>query len=103
MMINDKGSYFDLTLLKILIGLIGIYPVGSLVLLDTQDFGVVYKSNPQFPNRPCVISLACDEAGYPKKEMIDLAGTNDQGQYKTSIVKTLDPLKYHIDIGKYFI
>jgi HD-GYP domain-containing protein (c-di-GMP phosphodiesterase class II) len=103
MMVKDKGSHFDLTLLKILIGLIGIYPVGSLVLLNTQDLGVVYKSNAQSPDRPRTNLLARDEAGYPKKEMIDLTETDEQGQYKASIVKTLDPLKYHIDICKYFI
>jgi hypothetical protein len=74
-----------------------------LVLLNTQDLGVVYKSNPQSTDRPYIILLARDEAGNPKKVVIDLTETDGQGQYKTSIVKTLDPLKYHIDIGKYFI
>ena len=102
-MVKDKGSHFDSILLKIFIGLVGIYPVGSLVLLNTQDLGVVYKSNPQSPDRPRIILLARDEAGYPKKEMVDLTETDEKGQYKKSIVKILDPLKYHIDIGKYFI
>ena len=103
MMVKDQGSHFDPILLKIFIGLVGIYPVGSLVLLNTQDLGVVYKSNPQSADRPHIILLARDEAGNPKKVVIDLTETDGQGQYKTSIVKTLDPLKYHIDIGKYFI
>lgn len=103
LMVKDKGSHFDPILLKIFIGLIGIYPVGSLVLLNTQDIGVVYKSNPGSIDRPHIILLAYDDSGYPKKEMIDLTETDGQGQYKRSIVNTLDPLKYHIDIGKYFI
>jgi HD-GYP domain-containing protein (c-di-GMP phosphodiesterase class II) len=102
-MLKDKGTHFDPILLKILIGLVGIYPIGSLVLLNTQELGVVYKSNPQSADRPHVILLARNETGYPKKEMIDLTETDGQGQYKRSIIKAIDPLKYYIDIGKYFI
>ena len=103
MMVKDQGSHFDLIILKVLIGLLGIYPVGSLVFLNTQEIGVVYQSNSRFADRPHIILLASDKAGYPKKEKIDLTETYGQGHYKRSIIKTLDPLKYHIDIGKYFI
>ncbi len=103
MMVKDKGSQFDMILLKIFIGVVGIYPVGSLVHLNTQELGVVYKSNPMSTGRPCVLLLASDKARYPKKEMIDLTETDGQGRYKRSITKTLDPLMYHIDMGKYFI
>jgi HD-GYP domain-containing protein (c-di-GMP phosphodiesterase class II) len=103
MMLKDKGSQFDFILLKIFIGLVGIYPVGSLILLNTQELGVVYKSNPQSADRPHVLLLARDGEGYPKREMFDLTEIDAQGQYKRSIIKTLDPIKYHIDICKYFI
>ena len=102
-MLKDKGTQFDIILLKIFIGLVGIYPVGSLVQLNTQELGVICKSNPRCVDRPSVLLLDSDKARYPKKEMIDLTETDSQGQYKRSIVKTLDPLKYRIDIGKYFI
>jgi hypothetical protein len=102
-MVKDKGSHFDPILLKMFISIVGIYPVGSLVFLTTQDLGVVYKPNPRSSDRPYVILLTRDVTGYPKKEVIDLTETDGQGNYKTSVVKTLDPIKYHIDIGKYFI
>jgi hypothetical protein len=44
-----------------------------------------------------------DEKGDPVKEMVDLTETDGGGSYKRSIVKTLDPYKYHIDIAKYFL
>ena len=40
-MIKDKGIYFDPILLKVFIGLVGIYPIGSLVLLNTNQLGIV--------------------------------------------------------------
>lgn len=102
-MLRDKDTYFDPVLLKIFIGLIGIYPVGSLVLLNTNEFGIVYKSQPRWVDRPQVILVARDEKGCPKKELVDLAETDEEGQFRWSIIKTLDPLIYHIDIGKYFL
>ena len=104
-MLKDSGSHFDPTLLKIFVALVGVYPIGSLVLLDTGELGIVYKPNPQ-PNlidRPKVILVSRDEKGGAKKELIDLVEKNGGNQFKRSIVKTLDPNKYHIDIAKYFL
>ncbi len=102
-MVKEKGTQFDAVLLKILIGLLGIYPVGSLVLLNNQEMAVVHKSNPRFPDRPEVLLLAHDQPRFPKKELVDLTETDESGAYKRSIIKALDPIKFHIDIGKYFI
>jgi len=104
-MLKDSGSHFDPTLLKIFVALVGVYPIGSLVLLDTGELGIVYKTNPH-PNlmdRPKVILVSRDEKAEAKKELIDLVEKNDGDQFKRSIVKTLDPNKYHIDIAKYFL
>jgi hypothetical protein len=35
--------------------------------------------------------------------VVDLAEMDGAGRYQRSIVKTLDPDKYHIDIAKYFL
>jgi putative nucleotidyltransferase with HDIG domain len=104
MMLRERGVHFDETLLKIFIGLVGIYPVGSLVLLDTHELGIVYKpnSNPEWMDRPIVLILSRDKRGEAKKETADLTETDGGEHFKRSIVKTLNPLKYHIDITKYF-
>ncbi len=104
-MLKDKGAQFDPNLLKIFIGLVGIYPIGSLVLLDSREMGIVLKSNPdpQWMDRPTIMVISRDEKGDPKKTLIDLAETDRDGHFKWSIVKTLDPDRYYIDITKYFI
>ncbi len=104
-MLREKTVHFDPHLLKIFIGLVGIYPIGSLVLLNTRELGIVCKPNhdPKCLDRPIVIQVARDEKGDAKKEVIDLTETDGAGRYKRSIVKTLDPYKYHIDIAKYFL
>jgi len=50
-----------------------------------------------------VILVSRDQKGEVKKEFADLMDADEQGRFRRSIVKTLDPNKYHIDIAKYFI
>jgi hypothetical protein len=104
-MLMEKTVHFDPLLLKIFIGLVGIYPIGSLVLLNTREIGIVYKANSDagWLDRPTVLLVDRDTEGNPVKEMVDLAETDEVGNFKRSIVKTLDPYKYHIDIAKYFL
>ena len=104
-MLRERVTHFDPLLLKIFIGLVGVYPVGSLVLLNTREIGIVYKTNSEstWLDRPVVILVDRDEKGDAKKELVDLTETDGTGGYKRSIVKTLDPYKYHIDIAKYFL
>jgi HD-GYP domain-containing protein (c-di-GMP phosphodiesterase class II) len=104
-LLREKGVHYDPILLKIFIGIVGIYPIGSLVLLDTHELGIVYKPNPEpkLMDRPTVVLVSRDEKGDAKKEVIDLTETDGRGQFKRSIIKTLDPYHYYIDIAKYFL
>jgi HD-GYP domain-containing protein (c-di-GMP phosphodiesterase class II) len=104
-MLRERTVHFDPLLLKIFIGLVGIYPIGTLVLLNTRELGIVYKPShdPRWLDRPTVILVARSEKGDIKKEVVDLTETEGGGQYKRSIAKTLDPYQYHIDIAKYFL
>jgi len=104
-MLKEQGTDFDPILLKIFIGLIGIYPVGSLILLDTRELGIVFKPNPdpKFMGRPLIILITLDEKVEAKKELVDLTETDEEGFFKRNIIKTLDPYKYHIDIAQYFL
>jgi putative nucleotidyltransferase with HDIG domain len=104
-MMRERGAQLDPILLKIFIGVVGIFPVGSLVLLNTRELGIVYKANPdpKWMDRPQVIIVERAGKKDVKKELIDLTETDGGGQFKRSIVKTLDPNKYHIDIAKHFL
>jgi len=54
-------------------------------------------------DRPQVMIVARDAKGYAKKEIVDLTERNGNSGFRRSIIKTLDPNKYHIDIAKYFL
>jgi HD-GYP domain-containing protein (c-di-GMP phosphodiesterase class II) len=104
LMLKERNIHYDAILLKIFLGIVGIYPIGSLVLLNTRELGIVFKPNPnpKWLDRPQVLLVSRDEKGEAKKEMIDLTETDARGKFKRNITKTLDPFKYHIDITKYF-
>jgi len=105
LLLGEREVHYDSILLKLFIGVVGLYPVGSLVLLNTHEMGIVYKTNPDSKNldRPQVILVERDGRGKGKVGLVDLTERDGGGRYRRSIIKTLDPNKYHIDISKYFI
>jgi len=60
--LSDNGRHFDPTVLKALLGSLGIYPLGSLVLLNNSCIGKVVKNRAAAPVRPR-IQLLVDEYG----------------------------------------
>jgi HD-GYP domain-containing protein (c-di-GMP phosphodiesterase class II) len=103
-MMDRAGTQLDPYLLKIFINMIGIYPLGSLVMLDTNEMGLVFESNPNqdFINRPRVL-IIMDNKGEKTKNTVDLMEKNSEGNFKRSILKTLDPNVYKINLTEYLL
>ncbi len=103
---NPRRGY-DPTLVKALINLIGIYPVGTCVILDTFEVGIVSaaSTDPNALNRPKV-RLAIDENGAvipPPGIEVDLTDRAADGTYPRSIVKVTNPDRYGLVPGDYFV
>lgn len=103
---NPRRGY-DPVLVKALINLIGVYPVGTCVILDTLEVAVVSAANPDAGqlNRPLVrIALDADGAmqALPGRQ-VDLAEQDAAGAYLRSIVKVTNPSRYGIVVGDYFV
>ena len=105
-MVEKFTEEFDPVLFKIFIRMIGECPVGTLVLLDTGEIGIVNKTNPApaFRFRP-LIKLITDKAGNRiDGDIVDLSriepGTDN---FIRSLVKILDPSDYDISISDYFV
>ena len=103
---NPKRG-FDKLLVKVLITATGVYPVGTLVILDTHELAIVSHVNPD-PNllhRPRVRVIS-DPVGLPLSEpkTVDLAEVDPvSGRPKHQIIKTTDPQKYGIRVSDYLI
>lgn len=103
-MVERSGTQLDPYLLKIFINLIGVYPIGTLVMLDTNELGLVFESstNPDFIERPRVLVLV-DSSGKNVNYMADLMERDDKGNFKRNINKTLDPNQYKINLAEYLL
>jgi len=103
---NPKRG-FDPLLVKALITATGVYPVGTLVILDTHELAVVAQVNPdpELLHRPKV-KVISDPVGLPLPEpkTLDLAEADPAtGQPRHQIIKTTDPQKYGIRVSDYLI
>ncbi|HEY8853524.1 MAG TPA: HD-GYP domain-containing protein [Gemmatimonadaceae bacterium] len=96
----------DPVLVKAFINLLGIYPVGTLVVLDTFELAVVSASNPnpEALSRP-IVKIISDAQGnrISPPLVVDLAIPEAAGQYARTIIKTADPERYGIIPGDYLI
>jgi HD-GYP domain-containing protein (c-di-GMP phosphodiesterase class II) len=96
----------DQVLVKAFINLLGIYPVGTLVVLDTFELAVVSAANPNPDalSRP-IVKIISDAQGNTISPplQVDLAVPETGGQYARTIIKTADPDRYGITPGDYLI
>jgi len=96
----------DPVIVKAFINLTGIYPVGTLVVLDTFELGVVHAANPlpDMLSRP-VVRVISDPNGnllHPG-DLHDLADRDADGNFRRTIIKTENPERYGIRVGDYFV
>ncbi|MDA0328363.1 MAG: HD domain-containing protein [Gemmatimonadetes bacterium] len=104
---DNPNRGFDKLLVKVLITATGVYPVGTLVILDTHELAIVshVNPNPDLLHRPKVRVIS-DPVGLPLPEpkTIDLAASDPStGAPVHQIIKTTDPQKYGIRVSDYLI
>lgn len=96
----------DPVVVKAFITLLGIYPSGTLVVLDTFELAVVLAANPNpdMLSRPRVV-IVSDGRGNLLQPPIesDLAATGPDGQFARTIIKTADPERYGIRVSDYVV
>ncbi len=103
-MVDRSGTQLDPYLIKVFINMVGVYPLGSLIMLDTKELGLIFDSNtnPDFSDRPRVFILV-NNKGKRIKQMADLMEKNNDGTFKRTIVKTMDPNQYKINLAEYLL
>ncbi len=102
---NPRRGY-EPVLVKAFINLLGVYPVGTLVILDTYELALVRAANPvlEFVHRPLVrvISDPMGTLTFPGTD-VDLAHQEADGTYARSIIKVTNPDKYGVRVADYFV
>ncbi|HEU4566360.1 MAG TPA: HD domain-containing phosphohydrolase, partial [Gemmatimonadaceae bacterium] len=97
----------DPVIVKAFVSMVGHYPVGTLVILDTFELALVHAASPlpEAISRPTVriISDATGNLLYPGT-LVDLAAKDPAtGQFARTIIKIADPERYGIRVADYFV
>lgn len=106
-MLERSGKDFDPVILKVFVQMMGLFPVGTLVELDTGEIGIVFENNPlpDMLSRPRIL-LLYDKKGRrlsePQPADLSLRDENS-GTYLRSIKKTINPRLYNINPADYFL
>lgn len=101
-MVAGMGSQYDPLLLKIFVSTVGIFPIGSLVLLDSGEVGIVYKTNPENVYRPKVRLIATPAGVVTDFTVVDLSERDQaSGQYVRNIKRLLNSQDYGLDLSKF--
>ena len=93
-MFARAGKDYDPILIKVFINIMGVYPVGTLMKLDTGELALVVSSpSRDFSKRPLVCVLEKEGEGrYKKKEILNLDERDTKtGKYVRGIVETYHP------------
>lgn len=105
-MLNKSGRAFDPILIKIFVNGIGIFPIGTLLFLDTKNLAVVVQANstPGRADRPKVKVITDASGKEIDGDVIDLAEMDEKtGDFKVNITKIVDSTKYKIDVSRFFL
>ncbi len=95
---QQDGTAFNRTLLRRFVNLMGLFPIGTLVRLNTEEIGVVTQTHPDDPFRPQV-KLISDRKG-EKLETPLLTNTWDRdgrGEFPREVVEAVDSQLVGID------
>jgi HD-GYP domain-containing protein (c-di-GMP phosphodiesterase class II) len=102
---DNPNRGYDRVLVKELINLVGIYPVGTGVILNTREVAVVHAGgrDPKHLNRP-VVRIVVDAEGTALSpgEIVDLTDVDEYGEYPRSITRVADLMKLGLNPVEYF-
>jgi len=92
---NKQEGNLDPVLYYIFARFLGVYPMGTLVVLSNNERAVVYRPSGEVPGIPLVRKLAQNEED--RGTLLDLSQSQD-----LTIVRSLDPKREGVHIPGYF-
>jgi hypothetical protein len=96
---SEQGNpAFNQTLLRQFVNLMGLFPVGTIVRLDTGETGVVTAEHQDDPCRPQVtILFNRDEAPLERAVVADTRERDWRGMFTRTVVESVDPDSVELD------
>ena len=93
------NTILDGAIVERFVEMMGNYPVGTLVRLDTNEVAIVYRPNPLDENAP-MVRILIDGEGKRLRAPREQALKGYDGSHYACIVAVVDPFLKSIDIGR---
>lgn len=99
-----RGNFFDPQLVEEFIKCLGIYPIGSVVELNTGEIAVVISTKPGKHLLPTIMIVKDSKGVRYQPQVVNLEHFKEkEGLAKLYIVKVVDPNVVGIDLSDYMI
>jgi HD-GYP domain-containing protein (c-di-GMP phosphodiesterase class II) len=98
---NLKGASFNPSLVDRFIKFLGIYPVGSIIILNNGRKAIVTEQNYTNLLRPKIRIVMDEKNRYCKVQDIDLLNDGGHGDEKLEIIETLGVENCRINVSNY--
>jgi putative nucleotidyltransferase with HDIG domain len=98
---EQDNPAFNQSLLKRFVNLMGLFPVGNLVRLSTDELAVVTAEHPSDPFRPQVKIIASPTGEMLEEPLLANTWERDVGEHSRAVVEAVDPEPLGIDPLKY--
>jgi HD-GYP domain-containing protein (c-di-GMP phosphodiesterase class II) len=97
-MLSIAGTELDPLLLKVFINMIGIYPVGTLLLLDSREVAIVAETPPGAEDaRPLCYLLEFDDDETRRGDPVNLADKDQDGRYLRNVLRCFHPTEFGLN------
>jgi HD-GYP domain-containing protein (c-di-GMP phosphodiesterase class II) len=103
LLLDRSGKDFDPTLVKLFVRLVGFYPIGTLVMLENGEMGIVATPNKdeEMTDRPKVLRIHFQDGEYKGTGVLDLAEKEEKtGKYRNTIDRCVDPNEYQLNVAE---
>ncbi|MBY0497832.1 MAG: HD-GYP domain-containing protein [Cyanobacteria bacterium] len=95
---QQEGTAFNRTLLRRFVNLMGLFPIGTLVRLNTDELAVVTQTHPDDPFRPQVKLITTNKGEKLETPLLTSTWERDaRGDYPRAVVEAVDGAAVGID------
>lgn len=103
MLRKQGGTMFNPEFIEAFCEMMGEYPIGSSVKLESGNLALVVDVHPTLADRPVVRILQDERGRRPRSmELVELSQKDPEtGEYVDGVVETIDPVIRNIPVGRY--
>jgi len=99
-LLAKRGKAFEPTLVKAFVNMVGLFPIGTMLKLDTGEIGLVIHQTRDLMRPRILLLEKFDGSERESGTELNLLET-ERGEYKRSIVGVIDPYVAKINVKQY--